>query len=212
MAVQTSTIYAIQPVSAGDLITAQFVNKLVAAVLDLDARVRGLEAKAQSAGTGAAAGLTITSAVLTMIGPTTAINVVGTGLEPAGLNSFKINTIPFTPLGSVLGDDGEIVIAIPPNANAQILTAIQNAGFTAFTLTLGSTKGQSASAQVGGRTFVFNQAEMVDFGSVAFANQPAATAGTGAATNVGANVGPNFANIAGRFAFTGFAGGEEPPP
>ena len=225
MAVQTSTIYAIQPVSAGDLITAQFMTKLVVAVLDLDARVRALEAKGQSTGAGAAAAaLSITSAVLTMIGPTTALNVVGTGLDPAGLNSFRINNIPFTPLGNVLGDDEEIVIAIPPNANAQILTAVQNAARTAFTLTLGSTRGQTANAQVGGRTFVFDRGELVDFGSLTFATQPAATqpaatqpaataTGTGAATNLGvtAGVGRNFNVLATNFIASDLAGRGDKP-
>lgn len=199
MAVQTSTIYAMQPVKAGDLITAQFVNKLVAALLDLDARVRVLEARPQpGTGTGTPsppAGLNITSAVLTTIGQTTAINVVGSGLEPAGLNRFRINNIPFTPLGNVLGDDDEIIIPIPPNADAQILAAIRNAGRSPFTLTLDSRGGQVDSASVGGLTFDFGTLVAVNPDFV-FTARPEVSTIVGAGTTVGPNVAANVGNIA----------------
>ena len=218
MAVQSSTIYAIQPVSAGDLIAAQFVNKLVAAVLDLDARVRALETKPAAAAAATPAGLSIRSAALATIGDTTVINVVGTGLDPAGLNSFRINTVAFTPLGNVLGDDEEIVIAIPPNADAQVLGAVRGAGFRAFTLTLGSKKGQSASAEVGGVRIVGEVLDPTNLnlgqfrgGTVTGTTQPTTPTGVGTtvgnvATNFDPNVattvefGRNFGNLATQFA------------
>lgn len=202
MAVQSpTTIYAIPPVQAGDLIVAAYFNKLVAALVDLDARVRALETRPIPVPSSppAPAGLAITSAVLTSIGETTAINVVGSGLEPSGLNSYKINNIPFTPLGSVLGDDGEIVIAVPPNANAQILAAIANAGRVAFTLTLGSTKNQTASASVGGMRLVFDPGDFTRGEFVIPPDVLAGIIGTGTGTpvpgNVGTAAGANVGNV-----------------
>ena len=151
MAVQSTTIYAIEPVKPGDLIVAALINSLIVAIKDLDDRVHELEtAPATSPGTGPAsppAGLTITGANQTFIGQIPTINVAGSGFTT--VNSFKINNVLFTPLGRPGDDDGmAIMVDIGPTANAAIRTAVQGSALHPFTLTLGSTTGQTASASV----------------------------------------------------------------
>lgn len=153
MAVQSSTIYAIQPVRPGDLIVAELINSLIVAIKDLDDRVRKLEtAPATSTSTGAGpasppAGLRITGANQTAIGQIPTINVAGSGFTT--VNSFKINNVAFTPLGRPGDDDGmAIMVDIGPTANSTIRTALQQSALHPFTLTLGSSTGQVASVAV----------------------------------------------------------------
>jgi hypothetical protein len=151
MAVQSTTIYAIQQVRPGDLIVAALINSLIVAIKDLDDRVHKLEtAPTTSTGAGPAsppAGLRITGANLTFIGQIPTINVAGSGFTT--VTSFKINNIAFTPLGRPGDDDGmAIMVDVGPTANATIRTAIQGSALHPFTLTLAAPTGQPVSASV----------------------------------------------------------------
>lgn len=111
MASNSTLITALQPVRPGDLITADFVNGIISAMLELDGRVSVLEAEGRmvvpEGGGEPVKQVVITAAVATKSDVSLAFEVYGSGLDPAGLKTFMLNNVPFDP-ENLRGDDSKI--------------------------------------------------------------------------------------------------------
>ena len=113
MASESSLIVELEPVNPGDLITAGFVNNLIAALWELDDRVSALESENQYvAAENEEAPAPQTKLVVSFVraesdGDTAQFEVIGSGLEPTGIKRFKVNDEPVKHSG-LTGDDEEI--------------------------------------------------------------------------------------------------------
>jgi len=111
MASNSTLITALEPVRPGDLITADFVNGIISAMLELEGRVSVLEAEGRmvvpEGGGEPVAQVVITAAVARKSDVSLAFEVYGSGLDPAGLKTFMLNNVPFDP-ENLRGDDSKI--------------------------------------------------------------------------------------------------------
>lgn len=112
MASASNLITALRQVQPGDLIEAKFFNGLIGAILELEDRVSVLEAEGrfvvpEDGGEPVRQMLVIKSVVARRRETTLSFEVFGTGLTPAGLNSFLLNNRPFRPI-DLQGDDERI--------------------------------------------------------------------------------------------------------
>jgi hypothetical protein len=140
----SSIITALQDVRPGDLITSRYVNGLIAALKELDARIDRLERKQPSFRIDAAA---IPDFVAGVRGGELIINVTGAGLDPDGLAKFRLNDQPFEPRG-VRGGDDRIVIATEFDRRLFGHEFGREPGMDAVMLTLVNRAGAEASAPI----------------------------------------------------------------